>query len=472
MADAEGVVTEEAFAALEERVRRGVAEDVELAEQTLQELTGVGMHGEVTVHGRLPKLLRIDVVHDHVGVASPALEIIADLTDVEAGANAENQVCILYGEVARTVTAATRTADVERVVARDDVRTVPADHDRDTEAVCDFQEESLGTRDTDAVARIENRTTARTDLLEDGLHLLRIYRRHGRLTLRRVGIRRDTVHRRISLSGGDGCVVDCIGLIRRAGEGVPTERVGVGARGDGRRGGPAVAASCVIRRIEADQLVRLDELSLDVDRDVEPARARAAGLAEIDALFERVADAVRVRQHLRILRHTVDGLRDIELLVAHRAEAGAVLLFCPARGVVIADLAGDDQHRDGVEPGTKHAGDGIGAARARGHAEKRRPVVDAGVALGGHRAGLLVVLVERVHALLVAEGVVQVHGSATGHTEVLGDAVCDEGFGNVVRKLDFHYLLLLFVRSATPRDIVYFEVVRWPCSHAHNHDIR
>ena len=433
MANAEGVVTEEAFTALEERVRRGVAEDMELAEQALQELTGVGVHGEVTVHGRLPKLLHIDVVHDHVGVAGPALEIVADLTDVEAGANAENQVCILYGEVARTVTAATRTADVERVVARDDVRTVPADHDRDTEAMCDFQEERLGARDADAVARIENRTTARADLLEDGLHLLRIHRRHGRLTLRRVGIRRDPV--RIFFF-------------------------------------PAVATSCVIRRIEADQLVRLDELSLDVDRDVEPARARAAGLTEIDALFERVADAVRVRQHLRILRHTVDGLRDIELLVAHRAEVGAILLFCPARGVVIADLAGDDQHRDGVEPGAKHAGDGIGAARAGGHAEKRRPVVDAGVALGGHRAGLLVVLVERVHALLVAEGVVQVHGSATGHTEVLGDAVCDEGFGNVVRKLDFHYLLLLFVRSATPRDVVYFEVVRRPCSHAHNHDIR
>ena len=438
---------------------------MELAEQALQELTGVGVHGEVTVHGRLPKLLRIDVVHDHVGVAGPALEIVADLPDVEAGANAENQVCILYGEVARTVTAATRTADVERVVARDDVRTVPADHDRDTEAMCDFQEERLGARDADAVARIENRTTARADLLEDGLHLLRIHRRHGRLTLRRVDIRRDA-------GSGDGCVVDCIGLIRRAGEGVPTERVGVGARGGVRRGGPAVATSCVIRRIEADQLIRLDKLSLDVDRDVEPARAWAAGLAEIDALFERVADAVRVGQHLRILRHTVDGLRDVELLVAHRAEAGAVLLFCPARGVVIADLAGDDQHWDGVEPGTKHAGDGIGAARAGGHAEKRRPVVDAGVALGGHRAGLLVVLVERVHALLVAEGVVQVHGSATGHTEVLGDAVCDEGFGNVVRKLDFHYLLLLFVRSAAPRDVVYFEVVRRPCSHAHNHDIR
>ena len=234
VADAEGVVTEEAFAALEERVRRGVAEDVELAEQALQELTGVGVHGEVTVHGRLPKLLRIDVVHDHVGVAGPALEIVADLTDVEAGANAENQVCILYGKVARTVTAATRTADVERVVARDDVRTVPADHDRDTEAVCDFQEESLGARDANAVPRIEDRTAARADLLEDDLHLLRIHRRHGCLTLRRVGIRRDPVRRCISLGrhgcrgrhrscrtgycrdagsgASDGCSGDCIGL--------------------------------------------------------------------------------------------------------------------------------------------------------------------------------------------------------------------------------------------------------------------
>ena len=481
MTDAEGVVAEEAFAALEERVRRGVAEDVELAEQALQELTGVGVHSEVTVHGRLPELLGVDVVHDHVGIAGPALEIVADLTDVEAGANAENQVCILYGEVARAVTAATRTTDIERVVARDDVRSVPADHDRDVKAMCDFQEERLGARDTDAVARIENRATARADLLEDGLHLLRIHRRHSRLTLRRVGIRRDPVRRCISLgrhdcrgrhrssgvcrcrgagSGvGDGCVVDCIGLIRRACEGVPAARISVRARGGVRRIGPAVAAGGVICRVEADQLVGLDELPLDVDRDVEPARTRAAGLAEIDALLERVADAVRVGQHLRILRHAVDGLRDIELLVAHRTKAGAVLLFCPARSVVIADLAGDDQHRDGVEPGTEHTGDGVGAARAGGHAEKRRPVVDAGVALGGHRAGLLVVLVERVHALLVAEGVVQVHGTATGHAEVLGDAVCDEGFGNVVRKLDFHYLLLLFVRSTAPRDVVYFIVL-------------
>ena len=420
MADAEGVVAEEACAALEERARRGVTEDVKLAKQALQERTGVGVHGEVTVHGRLAKLLGVDVVHDHVGVAGPALEIIADLTDVEAGANAENQVCVLYGEVARTVTAATRTADVERVVARDDVRSVPADYNWDVEAMCDLQEERLGARDTDAIARIEDRATARADLFEDELHLLRIHRRHSRLTLRCVGIRRDPV--RIFFF-------------------------------------PAVATSRVIRRVEADQLVTLDELSLDVDRDVEPARARAAGLAEIDALLERVANAVRIGQHLRILRHAVDGLRDIELLVAHRTEAGAVLLFCPARSVVIADLAGDDQHRDGVEPGAEHAGDGVRAARAGGHAEKRRTVVDAGVALGGHRAGLLVVLVERVHALLVAESVVQVHGTATGHAEVLGDAVGDEGFGNVVRKLDFHYLLLLFVRSGAPRDVVYFIVL-------------
>ena len=433
MADAEGVVTEEAFAALEERVRRGVTEDVKLTEQALEELTGVGVHGKVTVHGRLAKLIRIDVVHDHVGVAGPALEIITNLPDVEAGANAENQVCILYGEVARTITAATRTTDVKRVVARDDVRSVPADHDRNVKEMRDLQEERLGARDADAIARIENRATARADLLEDELHLLRIHRWHGSLALRCVGIRRDPV--RIFFF-------------------------------------PAVAAGRVICRVEADQLIGLDELSLDVDRDVEPARARAAGLTEIDALFERVADAVRVRQHLRILRHAVDGLRDIKLLVAHRTEAGAVLLFCPARGVVIADLTGDDQHRDGVEPGTEHAGDGISAARAGGHAEKRRPVIDAGVALRGHRAGLLVMLVERVHALLVAESVVQVHGTATRDTEVLGDAVGDEGFGNVVRKLDFHYLLLLFVRSAAPRDVVYFEVMRRPCGLSHNHDIR
>ena len=375
------------------------------------------------MHGRFAELIRIDVVHNHVGVTGPALEIVADLTDVEAGANAENQVCILYGEVARTVAAATRTADVERVVARDDVRSVPADHDRYVKEMRGLQEERLGARDADAVARVEDRSTARADLLEDGLHLLRIHRRHSRLALRRVGIRRDAV--RIFFF-------------------------------------PAVAAGSEICRVEADQLVGLDELPLDVDRDVEPARARAAGLTEIDTLLERVADAVRVGQHLRILRHAVDGLRDIELLVAHRAEAGAVLLFCPARGVVIADLPGDDQHRDGVEPGTEHAGDGVCAARAGGHAEKRRTVVDAGVALRGHRAGLLVVLVERVHALLVAESVVQVHGTATGHAEVLGDAVCDECFGNVVRKLDFHYLLLLFVRSVAPRDVIYFEVMRRP----------
>ena len=433
MADAEGVVAEEAFAALEKRVRRCVAEDVELAEQTLEKLTSVGVHGEVTVHGRLTELIRVDVVHDHIGVAGPALEIVADLTDVEAGANAENQVCILYGEVARTVAAATRTTDVERVVARNDVRSVPADHDRNVKEMRDLQEERLGARDTDAIARIKNRATARADLFEDELHLLRIYRRHSGLALRRIGIRRDPV--RIFFF-------------------------------------PAVATGSEICRVKADQLVGLDEISLDVDRDVEPARARAAGLTEIDALFKRVADAVRVGQHLRILRHAVDGLRDVELLVAHRAEAGAVLLFCPARGVVIADLAGDDQHRNGIEPGTEHAGDGVCAARAGGHAEKRRPVIDAGVALRGHRAGLLVVLVERVHALLVAEGVVQVHGAATGHTEVLGDAVGDEGFGNVVRKLDFHYLLLLFVRSTAPHDVVYFEVMRRPRGHAHNHDIR
>ncbi len=47
-------------------------------------------------------------------------------------------------------------------------------------------------------------------------------------------------------------------------------------------------------------------------------------------------------------------------------------------------------------------------------------------------------LVQGIHALLMAEGVIEMHGTAAGYGEVLGDAVLHQCLRDIIRKLLFH----------------------------------
>ena len=61
--------------------------------------------------------------------------------------------------------------------------------------------------------------------------------------------------------------------------------------------------------------------------------------ADGKSVFYCVADSHGVAEHLGILCHAGDGLCDLKFLVPHGSQAGSVLLFCPAGGIVIANLA-------------------------------------------------------------------------------------------------------------------------------------
>ena len=154
--------------------------------------------------------------------------------------------------------------------------------------------------------------------------------------------------------------------------------------------------------------------------------------------FQSVADAQRIFDHLAVLGHAGDRACDIKLLVAARTDAKP---HSTGSGVVTA-LTGEDQHRDRIQPPAYHTGNGVGSAGTGRHAYGGDPSLHTGISFGGNGARLLMVIVKTVQTLFMTEGVVQVHGTATGNGETVGDSVTDQKVGNVIGKTHFHVVYL------------------------------
>ena len=99
------------------------------------------------------------------------------------------------------------------------------------------------------------------------------------------------------------------------------------------------------------------------------------------------------------------------------------------------DLAGDDEHGDGIGPGAEDSVEGVDAAGAGGDVDHAGLSADAGVGFGGHGGRLLVVIANVVNARLLANGVVEVHGAAAGDQEDVAHAPIRELADDVVGKL-------------------------------------
>ena len=104
----------------------------------------------------LSELICVDVIYDNVGVSCPGPEVVAYLTDIEAGANAENQVRILYCDVSGAVATSAGASNVKRILCWDDVGSIPADYNRNIESVSNLKEEGFCSGDADSVSCIED----------------------------------------------------------------------------------------------------------------------------------------------------------------------------------------------------------------------------------------------------------------------------------------------------------------------------
>jgi hypothetical protein len=140
-------------------------------------------------------------------------------------------------------------------------------------------------------------------------------------------------------------------------------------------------------------------------RDVDVDRAGPAGPGDVEGLGDDPRQLVGVADQVVVLRHRQRDAVDVDLLERVLADERA------------GDVAGDRDDRDGVEERGADPGDEVRGARAgRAHADPDA-AGDAGVAVGGVGAALLVADEDVAELRVVAEDVVQRQDHATGIAE-------------------------------------------------------
>ena len=106
---------------------------------------------------RLGQLGRVDVDDHLVGRAGEGAELVADLADVQAAPQDEEQVGVLDGKIASAVADGAWASHEQRVIVRQEVERVPGGRHRHAQSVDEHQEILDGTGGADARPRQDHR---------------------------------------------------------------------------------------------------------------------------------------------------------------------------------------------------------------------------------------------------------------------------------------------------------------------------
>ena len=183
-------------------------------------------------------------------------------------------------------------------------------------------------------------------------------------------------------------------------------------------------------RFVSFQLGFVDHGALDVQGKLEDDGARATGGRLMPGIFQFVADAARVFDGDGVLGDGLGHGDGVAFLGAHQAE------FRIVGDDIGADLAGEEDDGDGIDPAAHHAGEGVDGAGAGGADAESGASGVARVALGGDPAGLFVVVAVVAHAGIAAHGIDQVHDAATGDHECIAYTAIDKELDDVIRQFD------------------------------------
>ncbi len=189
-------------------------------------------------------------------------------------------------------------------------------------------------------------------------------------------------------------------------------RVAVHVRAEARQPGDDL----VLGRVLGARLL-LEGVLGDVDVD----RAGTAGPGDVEGLGDDARQLVRVAHQVVVLRHRQGDAVDVDLLEGVLADQRR------------RDVAGDRDHRDRVEERGPDAGDQVGRAGTRGAHADADAAGDAGVAVGGVRAALLVADEDVAELRVVAEDVVERQDDAARIAEEDVDALAEERLAEDVR---------------------------------------
>ena len=182
-------------------------------------------------------------------------------------------------------------------------------------------------------------------------------------------------------------------------------------------------------RGESGQLGGIDLGRLNIERDIQPHRARTTGRGPMQGFFEMITNSIRLHHGHGVLGDGFDDGYDVDFLRSQLSETAAFEIGS-------LDLAGQEQARHGVEPSTRDARDGICAAGAARHHCYAYAAADFRVGLSRNRTGLLVEVAYKLQAFASAQGLVQVHGAPAGEHEDMLDALVGDEFHYVIR--EFH----------------------------------
>ena len=341
-------------------------------------------------------LASVNINHNDFGGARPGFPVITDLSYRNPRPDCQNQIGILNGPVSGPVTHVPRAADIERVLILDQIGSVPIGDNRNVQLFKHRAKSRISAGKTDTVSGMENRALGLPYFFQDREN--RLFGHRGR----QQGI--------------------------------------------------------ILRRVITDKLVGFDKTALIIDGNIDPGRTGAPGRRQMPGLLQRMPDHQGIFDHDRVLGHRRDGLYDIILLIAHGADLGARFLQGEAGGGIIADLSADHQHGDGIQPSADHAGQSVGSAGTCCDADGSNAVVQPGIGLGGHGAGLFMVIVSNLQHRVMTKSVIQVHGTAADNTEDIGYTFRSKKVSNIICQSHFHLVLPPYIRSFVTASVMIFAI--------------
>ena len=206
------------------------------------------------------------------------------------------------------------------------------------------------------------------------------------------------------------------------------------ARGVDQLGGAANHQPVSARRgAVAGQIHFFGPIHLDLFReyvlgDVHENGAGAPGVGNVERLFDCAGDFGCVHHQVVVLGDGQGDAGDVGLLEGVRPDGGA------------PDLAGYDDHRDGIHLRGGDAGDEVGGARTGRRPGDAGASGDSGVAVGGVRRALLVANQYMAQLRVLRQYLVQGQYRPAGETENDVHAFPYQGFADYLSSVASHVL--------------------------------
>ena len=186
--------------------------------------------------------------------------------------------------------------------------------------------------------------------------------------------------------------------------------------------------------LEGRKLLRIYHGRLYIQRNIQPAGAGSSFPRKVIRFLQASPDVLRLPDQLAVFCHISHAADYIKFLDSPcpQLQAGGV------DGGGISCLSGKHQHGDRIHPCAGNAGDGVGRSRTCGDTDDGHFIVYPRIPLRGHGAGLLVVLVQTVHAGVMAQRIIQIHGASAIYQKTICNPLLYQPICDIIRYSGFH----------------------------------